>query len=124
MSAKNSEFAAKGRHTREALFGKEHARNPRPVDNIAPFLGELSDEANWGRIWSRPGLGLRTRAMCVVVALVSQGQLEYATGHVRGLRNLGMPREELVEVATQLTFYCGLPRVRQFLALIIEVYED
>jgi alkylhydroperoxidase/carboxymuconolactone decarboxylase family protein YurZ len=114
---------AAGREVRARLFGGQTPR-PRPSDTIAPDLGVLSDTANWGSIWARPGLDLRTRSICVIVALVAQGKFEYARLHVSGAKNIGIPESELIEVAMQLLFYTSLPTVHETLKLIQDVYRD
>src|SRR5687768_506406 len=95
------ELEAAGRATRIRLFG-ESSTPERPSDSVVPDLGVISDVANWGAIWSRPGLDLRTRSICVIVSLVTQGKFEYARMHVAGAKNIGIPKSELIEVALQL----------------------
>ncbi|MGE4427890.1 MAG: carboxymuconolactone decarboxylase family protein [Solirubrobacteraceae bacterium] len=93
-------------------------------DEVVPELGPLSDEANWGRIWAREGLDLRTRSLCVVACLLSVGRAEHALAHMQGARRLGVTRDELAEVVVQLTFYVGLPVVHEGLALVRRAFEE
>lgn len=59
---------------------------------------------------SRPGLDLRTREMLTVSALMAMGtapgQLEF---HIRAALNVGVTREEIVEILLQIAVYAGVP---------------
>jgi len=113
-----------GRATRERLLGAESKGGRVAADELIPELAGISDDANWGRIWSRPGLDLRTRSLCTISALLAMERYKYAYGHMRGARRIGITREELAEAVTQLTFYAGLSVVHEGLALVAKAYED
>ena len=118
-------YAEVGRKTREKLLGTASTKRDRQAaDALIPELAGLSDDANWGQIWSRPGLDLRTRSLCVICSLLSLERYKYAYGHMRGARRIGITREELSEAVTQLTFYAGLSVVHEGLALVVRAYED
>ncbi|WP_022963201.1 carboxymuconolactone decarboxylase family protein [Halopseudomonas pelagia] len=78
--------------------------------DIAPDLGRYIIEFGFGDIYSRPGLDLKSRELATVAALVALGnarpQLEV---HLRAAMNVGVTREELVEVIIQMSLYAGFP---------------
>jgi 4-carboxymuconolactone decarboxylase len=118
-------YADTGRATREKYLGVASPKADRAAaDALIPELADLSDDANWGQIWSRPGLDLRTRSLCVICSLLTMERYKYAYGHMRGARRIGITREELAEAVTQLTFYAGLSVVHEGLALVVRAYED
>ena len=118
-------YAKIGRKMREKLLGKATPKSERQAANaLFPELADLSDDANWGQIWSRPGLDLRTRSLCMISALLAQERFRYAYVHMRGARRIGISREELAEVVAQLTFYAGITVVHEGLALVERAYED
>lgn len=59
---------------------------------------------------SRPGLDLCTREMLTVSAFMAMGtaagQLEF---HIRAALNVGVTREEIVEILLQIALYAGVP---------------
>ncbi len=61
-------------------------------------------------VLSRPGIDLRTREMLTVAALMAMGtapeQLEF---HIRAAMNVGVSREEIVEILLQIAVYAGVP---------------
>jgi 4-carboxymuconolactone decarboxylase len=116
---------ARGREIQRLVGGATAAQTTRAgADALTPDLGPLSDEVNWGRIWGRDGLDLRTRSLCVVTCLLTLGRTTQAFGHMQGARRLGVSREELAEAVLQLTFYAGLPVVNEGLALVRRAYEE
>jgi 4-carboxymuconolactone decarboxylase len=59
---------------------------------------------------ARPCIDLRTREMLTVAALTAMGtapgQLEF---HIRAAMNVGVTREEIVEIILQMAVYAGVP---------------
>ncbi len=64
----------------------------------------------FGRIWSRPGLGMRERRMAVIAVLTAQGQSDLLEVQVNAvLHNEEFTLEELRELAVFITHYVGFP---------------
>jgi len=98
-----------GREVKRTLFG-EGKESPVPPGHMAEDLLRLTDEMIFGRIYTRPGLDLRTRSMLTVGALVVIGQPEYLRRHLQGALHLGITPEELKEVIMHVALYAGAPR--------------
>lgn len=98
-----------GREVKRRLFG-EGKESPLPAGHMAEDLLHITDEAVFGRVYTRPGLELKTRSMLTVGALVVVGQEEYLRRHIQGALHLGITPAELKEVITQVAFYAGIPR--------------
>ena len=60
-------------------------------------------------IWSRPGLPTRDRSMITVAMLAALGHHEELRAHLAGALNVGLSRDELVEVLMQVAVYAGVP---------------
>lgn len=97
-----------------ALLERLEAGAPERVD---ASLGEMSDDFAeivlgfaFADVVSRPAIDLRTREMLTVAALTAlgtvPGQLEF---HIRAARNVGVTREEIVEIVLQMAVYAGVP---------------
>lgn len=91
--------------------------DPAAPSRVAENLDALSDDFlevvlgfAFADVVSRPGLDLRTREMLTVSALMAMGtapgQLEF---HIRGALNVGVTREEIVEILLQIAVYAGVP---------------
>ena len=124
MSARDEDLE-RGRAVQQAVVGRSAVSGTRAGSSaLVPELGELSDEVNWGRIWAREGLDLRSRSLCVIVALMTLGRYPQAFGQIQGARRLGFTREELVEVMVQLTFYVGIHTVHDGLGLVKRAFDE
>jgi len=119
-----------GREIRERLMGTGDAPGDNDWARVRSYndqwsdLNDLIDEVTWGRIYTRPGLSLRDRSLCVIVVHVTQRNWEHFRIHVGGAKRIGTTREELGEAIIQLLFYVGLPSVREGLRILDEVYGD
>ena len=80
------------------------------VGDIAPDFHRLVMSFAYGDICSRPGLDMRAREIATIAALTAMGnarpQLE---AHIVGGLNVGLSREEIVEIIMQMAVYAGVP---------------
>ncbi|MEM7445525.1 MAG: carboxymuconolactone decarboxylase family protein [Pseudomonadota bacterium] len=80
------------------------------LDAVSPDILEAVFGFAFTDVLDRPGLDLKTREMLTVAALTAMGtapsQLEY---HIRAALNLGVSREEIVEIILQMAVYAGVP---------------
>ena len=78
--------------------------------DVAPDFARLTTEVAFGDVYGRPGLDLRSRQIATIASLVTLGERSQLQTHLRFALNIGMPREELVEVIVQMAVYAGWPR--------------
>ena len=97
-----------GLEVKRRLFG---AGKERPVShgNLADDLLRLSDELVFGRVYTRPGLDLKTRSMLTVAALTVLGRDDYLRRHLQGALHVGVTPAEIKEILMQMAFYGGMP---------------
>lgn len=82
--------------------GREH------LGELAPKFAELNDDVLFGEVWSRESqLSLRDRSMITIAALFSAGLYPQLKSHLILGKEHGVTKEEAIEIATQLAFYCG-----------------
>ena len=91
--------------------------------DIAPDFATYILEFSFGDIYSRPGLALRDREIATVAALTAMGnatpQLKV---HIEAALNVGLTREEIVEVMIQMAVYAGFPAAVNGLFAAKEVF--
>ncbi len=93
------------------------------LGNIAPLFAELNDDVLFGQVWSREDkLSPRDRSLITISALFAQGLYPQLKSHLMIGKEHGITKEEIVEVVTQLAFYCGWPKAWSTFPLIEEVY--
>ena len=115
----------KGQSLRAMMAGGDLSHFTLPgIDQLAPDLKRIIDEALFGSIWSRPQLAVEQRCICTISALMALGQLQLLRRHIERCLNLGLTPEQIVEVFVQLTFYVGVPAVEAAMRITKEVFED
>jgi 4-carboxymuconolactone decarboxylase len=90
---------------------------------IAPDFAPLLVSYAFGDIYSRPGLDLRMRQVATVAALTAMGtaapQLKV---HIGAALNVGLTRDEIIEVIVQMSVYAGFPAALNGLFAAKEVF--
>jgi 4-carboxymuconolactone decarboxylase len=91
--------------------------------DIAPDFATYLFEFPFGDIYSRTGLGLREREIATIAALAAMGnaapQLKI---HIEAGLNVGLSREEIVEILMQMAVYAGFPAALNGLFAAKEVF--
>jgi 4-carboxymuconolactone decarboxylase len=91
--------------------------------DIAPDFARYLIEFPFGDIYSRPGLDLRSREIAVIASLTALGnaapQLKV---HIQAAMNVGVTKDEIVEVIMQMAVYAGFPAALNGLFAAKEVF--
>lgn len=119
----DDELLAKGREIQAQLW-PQVATGPTgafPAAKLAPDFYRYVAETAFGMIWSRPGLAIRDRSLVTCAQLAALGKTEELKAHLRGALNVGISREELVEVLMQTAVYAGVPAANDALKAAAEV---
>ena len=108
--ADQSDLLARGREVTATLWGDLMKSAPTlPAAALAPDFFALVTQFVFGMFWSRPNLDLRSRSLCTVAQLAALGKTDELKGHLVGALNLGISRDELIEVLMQTACYAGVP---------------
>ena len=116
---------AKGLAKLHEIDGEAGANVINSLRDIAPDFARYLIEFPFGDIYSRPGLDLRSREIAVVAALTALGnaapQLKV---HVHGALNVGVTKDEIVEVMMQMSVYAGFPAALNGLFAAKDVFSE
>lgn len=123
MSLETSPRYQQGLAKLREIDGQAGERVVASLADIAPDFARYLIEFPFGDIYSRPGLDLRSREIAVVAALTAMGnatpQLKV---HLQAALNVGVTREEIVEVIMQMAVYAGFPAALNGLTAAREVF--
>ena len=121
------ELRALGREVQRQLWGDVAAGAERPgtpAGQLAPDYFDLVRKFCFGSVWSRPNLAVRDRSLITVAMLAALGRREELSAHLRGALNVGIGRDELIEVLMQVGVYAGIPAGVSALTTAAEVLGD
>ncbi len=89
-----------------------------------PDFWKMTQEHIFGEVWSRPGLALRDRSMITMVALTVLGKPEELKGHMGYALNIGITKEEILEMIMHVAHYAGWPTGVNALRVAKEVFRE
>lgn len=87
----------------------------------APDFYRYVAQSAFGMLWSRPGLAIRDRSLVTVAQLAALGRTNELRAHLAGALNVGISREELIEVLMQTAVYAGVPAANDALQVAADV---
>ncbi|WP_370048326.1 MULTISPECIES: carboxymuconolactone decarboxylase family protein [Salipiger] len=117
--------AERGRRLLNEIDGAAGEAVIAGLQDIAPDFAELLFEFPFGDIYARKGLSLRDREIATVAALSAMGTGPKQLGvHVHGALNVGVTREEIVEVMMQMAVYAGFPAALNALGVAKDVIAE
>ena len=103
----SAEERARGQATRRRVLGASHVDASYAVDELSQPKTQLSEYV-WSKIWSRPGLSLKSRSIANLAMLTALNRPHELELHVHAALNNGLTREEIFEVLLQTLAYCGV----------------
>lgn len=115
------DWMERGREVAARLWGAQAGAQLLPAQRLAPEFFGLVTQFVFGMFWSRPGLDVRSRSLCTVAQLAALGRTDELKAHLYGALNLGISRDELIEVLMQTACYAGVPAAVQALNAAADV---
>ncbi|MFG1345471.1 carboxymuconolactone decarboxylase family protein [Xanthobacter autotrophicus DSM 431] len=113
----------RGRRALAEIDGEAGEKVAAALADITPDFAADLLEFPFGDIYSRPGLDLRGREIATIAALTAMGnaapQLQV---HIEAGLNVGLPREEIVELIMQMAVYARFPAALNGLFAAKEVF--
>src|SRR3954466_9195383 len=95
-----------------------------PFSDIAPALGDYTDNILFGDVWERPGLSKRDRSLITVATLVAGYRTNELPFHLKRALENGVTRDEMAEAITHLAFYAGWPTAATAVGIARKVFEE
>jgi len=120
-----NERYARGLNKLKEIDGSAGEKVIAALAPIAPDFARMLIEFPFGDIYSRPQLDLRAREIATIAALAALGNAQpQLKVHIEASLNVGVTREEIVEVFMQMAVYAGFPAALNALFAAREVFEQ
>ncbi|MDF0498913.1 carboxymuconolactone decarboxylase family protein [Bradyrhizobium yuanmingense] len=114
----------RGQRALSRIDGRAGEKVVASLADIAPDFARYVIEFPFGDIYSRPDLNLRDREIATIAALTALGnaapQLKV---HIEAGLNVGLSRDEIVEIIMQMAVYAGFPAAVNGLFAAKEVFS-
>ena len=100
----------------DALLARFRAVYPDFETEVVSVVG--------GRVWSRPGLDLKTRSLCSICTLAALGRVNALRLNFQMALNNGATVEEICEALFQVAVYAGYPAMWDALTMLEAVLKE
>lgn len=115
----------RGRAVLGAIHGDTGRRVVEALAEVAPDFADMIFGFAYGEVYARPGLDLRSRQIATIAALTALGHAgRELKVHLKAGLNLGLRREELVEILMQMAVYAGFPAALDALLIARELFAE
>lgn len=110
-----------GRATMQALHAERAEGGYANPDSAAASLYATAIDYLYGEIWNRPGIDRRQRMICSVASFTALRLEAQQRKFFRSALNVGLSREEVLEIIAQTGPYSGFPPALNALAVAEDV---
>lgn len=106
------------------IDGRDGEAVVEKVNKIAPDFSRFLIEFPFGDVYSRPGLDLKSREIATIAALAALGNASAQLKvHIQAGLNVGIKKEEILEIIIQMAVYAGFPAALNGLFAADEVFR-
>ena len=114
----------KGLEVRKKLWGQEGIDRLKNYEAVDKDFARLIVEYPFGSVWGREKLDLKSRSMCTVAVLTALSRAPELDIHIRGALNLGITKEEILEILIHVGVYAGLPVTVEALRVARKIFDE
>jgi len=100
----DSDRFEKGAEVMQKLLGRVPEEGAMQED-----FRQITVKNLFGDIWTRPGLAVRDRSLITCAVLTALGREPQLRIHMKGALNVGISREEILEMMVHIAHYAGWP---------------
>lgn len=112
-----------GLEAMENMFSKEVREGMEGIKNISPDFWEMIVSTGFGDLYSRKTLSLAQRETITLTSLITQGAFEQLEVHLQAALNIGLTKEEIIEIIIHCSGYAGFPKAVQAMGIAGKVFE-
>lgn len=120
----NNERFESGLHAMEELFSEEVRNGMAGIKNISPDFWEMIVSFGFGDLYGRNTLSHAQREVITLTALITQGAFDQLKVHLQAALNVGLSKEEIIELIMHCAGYVGFPKAVQAMGIAGEIFKE
>lgn len=119
----NNKRFESGSQVMEELFSQEVRTGMEEMKAISPDFWNMIVSFGFGELYSRSRLSLQQREYITLTTLITQGAFDQFRVHLQAALNVGLSKEEIIEIIIQCVGYVGFPKAVQAMGIAKEIFE-
>ncbi|WP_243458102.1 carboxymuconolactone decarboxylase family protein [Sporosarcina sp. Te-1] len=124
MENNNNKRYAAGAEVMEELFSEEVRAGMQGIKHISPDLWDMIVSFGFGDLYARKTLSLSQREIITLTSLITQGAFDQLRVHLQAALNVGLSKEEIIELIIHCTGYVGFPKAVQAMGIAGEIFKE
>lgn len=113
-----------GINAMEELFSPEVRNGMEGIKDISPDLWNMIVSFGFGDLYSRNTLSHAQREIITLTSLITQGAFDQLRVHLQAALNVGLTKEEIIEIILHCTGYVGFPKAVHAMGIAGEVFKE
>lgn len=119
-----SDWKIRGTVLCEKVYGDNYDKLVKRVGEISPELSEWMIVEGYGKVLSRGVLAGMVRELCTVAALLVTSDVNQLHAHMRGAKNLGAGRKEILKTMEIASEFCTRQKLNRGQKLFKLVFKE
>ena len=113
-----------GINAMEELFSQDVRNGMEGIKDISPDLWNMILSFGFGDLYSRNTLSHAQREIITLTSLITQGAFDQLRVHLQAALNVGLTKEEIIEIILHCTGYVGFPKAVHAMGVAGEVFKE
>ncbi len=119
----NSKRYESGKNVMEELFSPEVRTGMEVMKEISPDFWNMIVSFGFGELYARNRISLQHREYITLTTLITQGAFDQFKVHLQAALNIGVSKEEIIEIIIQCVGYVGFPKAVQAMGIAREIFD-
>jgi len=119
-----SDWKIRGNVLCKKVYGKNFVPLLNRVSELSPELSEWMIVEGYGKVLSRGVLAGMVRELCTVAALLVTSDVNQLHSHLRGAKNLGAGKEDILDTLRLASEYCNKQKFNRGLKLFNTIFKE
>ncbi|GGA20079.1 carboxymuconolactone decarboxylase family protein [Psychrobacillus lasiicapitis] len=113
-----------GKQAMEELFSQEVRTGMEEIKKVSPDLWEMIVSFGFGDLYSRKTLSFAQREIITLTTLITQGAFDQLRVHLQAALNVGLSKEEIIEIIIHCAGYVGFPKAVHAMGIAGEIFKE